>query len=486
MFNNISIELIKTFSAAEIKNFEEYIKCPLFNKRKELVKLYGLIIKCRPEFTSHDLKRENLFRKLYPETEYNEQTLRTRMTELSSLIRGYFTLVYQQKNPLVNKTLQIKELMARHKYSVSEKILKEALESLEKEKYENPKYFEYKYLLLSDLCLVYSAVENYKERLNAEIKRAECFIDFFLTDFLSNAKDIITLNVHNKVSKDSDVVRRFLENFSMDPFLLYLKESDYEHYAVIAIYYYTYLTRKENDNEKHYYDLKEIVFSEYGKFSKKDQFKFWDFLSGAVYPVLVSRDRKFYDEKFQVDKFFSGLDAFLTINDKYMYAQTFNNVFAGAALVNELEWAEEFILKNKNMLLPEIRENTFNYCMAMLCSKKKEFERSLSYLGKIRFQELSYNLDVRMSYIMNYYELSIFDQLFSSIDSFKHFISENNNLPEHRIDWAKTSLTFITKIANAKSGNKNLDYAELKKAENTVTFMNRKWILEKMKELLDK
>ena len=62
MFNNISIELIKTFSAEEIKNFEEYIKCPLFNKRKELVKLYGLIIKCRPEFTSPDLKRENLFR----------------------------------------------------------------------------------------------------------------------------------------------------------------------------------------------------------------------------------------------------------------------------------------------------------------------------------------------------------------------------------------------------------------------------------------
>lgn len=482
MHNNISVELIKTFSDEDVKNFREYIKCTLFNKRKELVRLYEIIVKCRPDFNASILQREKLFKKLYPHSIFDEQTLRTRMTELSSLIKGYFALAYMQKSSFRHKMSQAGELMERHKYSLSEKILKEILESLDNDKLNDPEYFKNKFTALTELSKVFSAKENYKERLDAEIRKADCFINFFLSDFLSIAKDIITLNVHNKNQKDSEIANEFLKDLSLEKFLNYLKEKANEQYAVIAVYYYTYLTRKENDNEEHYYNLKRIVFNEYMNFSKSDQFKLWDFLSGAVYPALVNKDKKFYREKFEVDKFFNELDAFLTINDKYMYLQTFTNVFAGSVLVNEMEWAEKFIIENKNKLLPEFRENTFNYCMAILCSKKKEFERSLTYLEKIKFQELSYNLDVRMSYIMNYYELNLFDQLFSAIDAFKHFIMENNNIPEHRVDWAKYSLKFLTKIANAKSGNRKLDFADLKEAESVDSFMNRKWILEKMKE----
>lgn len=482
MFNNISIELLKTFSAEDVKNFGEYINCSLFNKRKELIKLYSVIIKCRPDYTNPVLKREKLFKKLYPQSRYDEQTLRSRMAELSSLIRGYLTYAYLQKNPFRQKMMQAKEMMERHKYLLSEKILKDALEVLEKNKFSDPEYLENKYNVLSELCNVLSAEENYKERLKAEISKAECYINLFLKDILTSAKDIITLNVHNKDSMHSDYVNEFLKNLSLENFLKYIKKTENGHFNIISIYYYTYLTRKENDNEEHYFKLKEIIFKEYNKFSKIDLFKFWDFLSGAVYPTLFSKDQKFYRERFEIDKFFSELNAFLTINGKYMYSQTFTNVFAGAAIVNELAWVENFIIQNKEKLLPETRENTFNYCMAVLCSKKKEFERSLTYLEKIKFQELSYNLDVRMSYIMNYYELSLFDQLFSAIDAFKHFITENNNIPEHRVDWAKYSLKFLTKTANAKSGNRKLDFADLKEAESVDSFMNRKWILEKMKE----
>lgn len=66
----------------------------------------------------------------------------------------------------------------------------------------------------------------------------------------------------------------------------------------------------------------------------------------------------------------------------------------------------------------------------------------------------------------------------------KHFISGNNNLPEYVIDMLKNSVKFTTKIANAKSRNKKLDYSDLKEAESVGSFFIRKWILEKMKELL--
>lgn len=484
MHNNISVELIKTFSDEEVKSFGEYISCSFFNKRKELIKLYSAIIKCRPEFTNAILGKEKLFKKLYPASNYNEQTLRTRMTELTTLIRGYFSFAGFQKNKFQQKMSLARELMSRNKYAMAEKILSDNLELMENEKYENANYFGNKYYLLSELCNVFSSEGNLKELHKTEITRSESLIYFFLSDFLNSSRDILTNNIQNKVTKDSSISNEFLNCFSADKFLLHLRNTGNEHYALFTIYYLAYLTRKENDNEDHYFKLKEIVFKEFTNFSKTELFNFWNFLSGAVFPALVNKDKKFYNERFLINKFFCDLDIFLTINDKYIHTQTFVNIANGAMVINELFWAEEFILKYKNAILPEARENTFNYCMAALCTRKKEFEKSLGFLSNIKMSELSYNLDARLSYLVNYYELNLFDQFFSSLDAFKHFISESKNLPEYAVLMAKNCLKFLTKIGNVKSRDKKLDIAELKEAESVDSFFIRKWILEKMKELI--
>jgi hypothetical protein len=484
MYNIISVELINTFSDEDVVNFGVYIACPLFNKRKELIKLYNVIIELRSEGINPILEREKLFRKLYPKSKYDEQTLKTRMTELTALIRGYFSLVHLQKNPFLQKMSLANELMLRKKYLLSGKILNDILEPLENEKYDNSDYFVNRYFALTELCRVFSEENNCKEFNSTEIKRCECLIYFFLSDFLKNSRDILTSNINNKVMQDSAVSNEYLKYFSLNTFLNYLEETNNEHYAILAIYYHAYLTRKENDKEEHYFNLKDIVLKEYNKFPKRDLFNFWNFLSGAVFPGLLNKDKKFYGERHLINKFFSELDVFLTINDEYIDTQTFNNIVNGALIINELECAEEFIMKYKNALMPESRDNTYNYCMASLSTKKKEFEKSLSYLSKIKMSELTYNLDTRLCYIINYYELNLFDQLFSSIDACKHFISQSNNMPEYAEEMAKSSLRFLTKIGNAKSRNKKLDYAELKEAETVDSFFIRKWILEKMKELV--
>lgn len=367
---------------------------------------------------------------------------------------------------------------------MSEKILTDILETIENEKYDNSNYFENRYTVLTELCKVFSAEENYKELNNTEIKRNECLIYFFLLVFFNSSRDIITNNINNKVMKDSPVSNEFFKSFSPDNFLNYLKDTDNEHHTLLAIYYFSYLTRKENDKEEHYFNLKDIVFKEFEKFPKKYLFDFWSFLYLAVFPILINKDKKFYKERHLITKFFSGLDVFLTINDKYIYTQTFNNIVNGALIINELDDAETFITKYKEALLPESRENTFNYCMASLSTKKKEYEKSLRYLSEIKMSELAYNLDTRLCYMINYYELNLFDQLFSTIDACKHFISESNNMPGYAAEMAKSSLKFMTRIGNAKSQNKKLDYADLKEAQSVDSFFIRKWILEKMKELV--
>lgn len=484
MQSNTAVELLKLLNEDEIKDLREFLLSPVFNKRKEMVKIFEVIIRFRPEYSHRNLDKEKLFGKIYPGKKFNGKSLSVRLAELSALIREFLAFKGYKKNDIHKKILLANELNLREKYSMSEKYLNEALNNLENDKINDPKYFENKYNILTGLCEVFAAEYDYKKRINSEIKKAECLLSFLLIELLNNAATIITINVNNKEFRDSSLVNHFLENISVSSYLEYLKDSGNEQYPVVAIYYYAYMNRKEPDNEKHYYDMKEIIFREYGRFSKQDQFKFYNFLSRAFYPGLFKKDKKFFMERHIIDKFFNELDVFLTLNGKYMYPEIYNNAFNTAILVNEFDWAEQFITGNKNKLLPGIRENTFNYCMAMLCNKRNDFNRSIDFLSKIKFPELSYNLDVRVCYIINYYELNLYDQLIASIDSYKHFISDSRNLPEHIMSWAQISLRFITKITNAKFGNKKLDYAELKEAESFQNFMARRWIIEKIKELV--
>ncbi|HMS34807.1 MAG TPA: hypothetical protein PKC91_12055 [Ignavibacteria bacterium] len=71
-----------------------------------------------------------------------------------------------------------------------------------------------------------------------------------------------------------------------------------------------------------------------------------------------------------------------------------------------------------------------------------------------------------------------------AVEFLQRLLSGNNNLPEYVIGMLINSVKLTTKIANAKSRNKKLDYSELKEAESVDSFFIRKKILEKMKELL--
>jgi len=74
MENSQLIKLLKTFDTKEIKRFSEFISSPYFNKNKNVIKLYEVVIKAYPDFEK--ITRENIFFKLFPGKKYNGNTLR--------------------------------------------------------------------------------------------------------------------------------------------------------------------------------------------------------------------------------------------------------------------------------------------------------------------------------------------------------------------------------------------------------------------------
>ncbi len=482
MQKHISIQLLKTLDDKELKRLKDFICSPYFNKSDTLIKLFEIIIKHAPAYTSPKLQKEKLYKKLHPGKSYNEQTIRSRMVELAVLVRGYLALSGVEKNEFVQKKSLIKEFRVRQQFELSDKIIMETLDKLEKDGVYDTNYFRDSGDMLDQLSKLYIARDMKPESFKLSYKRGEFMLNSFLNNLLQINDEIIKSSIELNEKPDVEYVKLFFEKFDFPSFLGELETMNYKYYPFLAINYYTTRTLSNPEDESNFYKLKELIFTHYKNFTLSEIYNYWSMLSNAVFVNYLSKGKKFLGEGHEINKFF--IEKKLFNESKPLSAMAYQNTVINALLVKDIPWADEFIEGFKDKLTLEAKDNRYNFCKAMLLFEKGQYEDSLGYLGRVRHADWHFKIGIRMYYLKNYYELGWHEQLISMLDSFKHFASDNKSLPGYIDDRIKNSLYYIGKLSGAKFDGKKLDYADFKEAEGSKAFTHKEWIIEKMKEML--
>lgn len=489
MHSNIAIELLKTFSGEELKRFEEYISSPFFNKSKVLIKLFNILEKHHPDFSSPVIAKEKLFKKLYPDKAYNEQSLRNRMAELSEMIKSFMAFERFDKNEMQKKQYYVEALTQRKKYKLGEQSVTNLLQSLKENEILDVDHFLHKLQTLEKAGQIFFSLgEESDKRFNVIIEKGENLINYFLIYILQVFHDImISLQITNR-KIELNITHEFLDSFDWELFLKKLKMKNYKYYNLLYIYFNMYKTLK-NYNEENYYSLKEAIFTEFDRYGKTDQFNFIVFLLHAIYNELALKDPKFYRESFELNKFALSKNIYMLDHFNHFPSAMFWSICNNAININELEWLEEFVKEYSPQLSSEEQNNMHNYFMARIHWKKNNYDKSLEALSKIdydKMDDIQERIHLRLLYLMNYYELGIEDSLFSLIDSYKHYLTDNKEVPEYIKDKLKIALKYFTILSKAKFDNKPIDYADYAKAKESFDFYQRKWILEEMEKYINK
>jgi len=483
MHNNITIELLKTLDKDELKKFDSFIKSPYHNTNKTIITLFDYIKKYSPDFQDKALQRELLFKKLYPGKSFNETSLRTRMSELTELIRKYFAINRLEQNQFETKLNIIKELRCRGKLKLAEKYITDEISKIEKKQDGEVNYDE-KLALVKELIDVYRTLKmkNYSEY---SLALGDTLFNSFYREFFVTLNELTYEKEIFNYKPDFDVTEEFLKTFDVKTFLHNARQKNYSHYTFLALFYYMYLARTDYGNEENFFNLKELTVNNHTKLSKLEIFNVWTALINAINGGLRFIDTKYIREAFELNKFFLSLDILPLEKDGYFFTSKFDNIFTVSITCKEYDFAEKFSEENYRKLPPDEQENAINLCRALLSFYRKNYTASIKYLSGVNMSDIVVKIRVRMYYFMNYYETNSFEAANSLMDSFKHFLIENKDIPDFLIDKAKLALKYASKIANAKMNLKKLDYAVYKEAKDEhVNFWSKDWFIEKMEELL--
>jgi len=485
MHNNIVIELLKTLNKDELKKLESFINSPYFNTSKPIIKLFEVIKKFAPDYTDKILEREKLFKKVYPDKEYNELSLRTRMSELAELIRKYFAVSHLEKNDFAMKFNIVEEMTDRGKHKISEKYISEMLAVNSESKDTGVATHYEKVQLVRALLYINRDDTTHNNHPENLIMLGDALINYFFGYFFKIVNNMyFNEDVYN-YKPEFNIIKIFLQNFNNAEFLETLKKNNYDNYPHLAIYYYMYMTRIDKYNDEHFYKLKELVMEHHEKFDKLGKTNLWGFLINAVSVALQFIDMKYVYELFEIHKFFLSLKIMPLKEGEYFLQLLFDSIFTISLLSGEYDFAENFLNEYEKDLNPENKENYIILCRAILAFHKKDFNESLNYLSKLEMKEIFIKMRSRFLYFMNYYETNSFESALSLVDSLKHFLAENSKVTDYLQEGFQYTVKYGTKILNAKMNNKKLDYAVYKEAlELREVFSNRNWILDKMKELI--
>lgn len=203
---------------------------------------------------------------------------------------------------------------------------------------------------------------------------------------------------------------------------------------------------------------------------------------------LMNGNLSFVNDQFEICKLLIENNLYNGDEPKYISGSFFVKTVNSASAANEFDWAEKFIHDFRGKLYPDKKEHYIIMALITLNIKRKNFDEALNYLSKAEAKELVQKINIKRYQIMIYYELGYAEELYSFIDTSKHFISNDVKSSEAVKKTFFNFISIVLKLTNLKSDiSKKKHKYELEKLKNEILLSestNKIWLLEKIEDQL--
>src|SRR5258706_741481 len=271
MHKSSLIELVRTFSKQEMKDFGEYVHSPFFNKNKSVSKLYTYLKKYHPEIPPEKIKKEFVFSRVFNSNKYNDALMRSAMFRLSKLAEDFTAYNYFKNNDVDEKKAVLKELRNRNVDRLFLKKYKEANIEVEKSGGISSDYFWNK-LELNSVYYEYHSARAKSGSTLAEIVYYSS--EILLCYFLNESKPLISIVQNNRFNNNADslpsTLADFFKNLNLEEFLDKINKNNTYFPDVIKLNYYLINCTLNTEDGDSYEKAKRLLLKNVKLFSKAE------------------------------------------------------------------------------------------------------------------------------------------------------------------------------------------------------------------------
>ncbi|MBK6877459.1 MAG: hypothetical protein IPG99_13675 [Ignavibacteria bacterium] len=268
---NILYKLLATFSDDEWKEFEKFVASPYFNKGRNFGSIMKLLRKHRPEFSSKELFKENLYKKLYPGKEYKESVMYSTFSRLYALAEEFMMQIEIGKDEFFSRErLRLAGLRSRGLNSRAFSLITKMKNGFSKELKGSKNYFHEKEY--SKEVAYYYYENNRRDKLTEpvyDILKNSLYwhiveSSLFLTSLISQK------NFHKSDFKKS-LVSRLYSCIDRKKLLEIVKNHDSDNFPFICLHHLDLTSVEAPFKDEPYFQMKELTFKSLNSMAKDDK-----------------------------------------------------------------------------------------------------------------------------------------------------------------------------------------------------------------------
>ncbi|HQY53578.1 MAG TPA: hypothetical protein PLD63_14530 [Ignavibacteria bacterium] len=472
------IKLLRTFSGEEIKEFGEFISNSYYNKRKAVKKLYDIIRKQYPDFNEKNIDKKNIYQLIFPDKKYSESSFSVIIHYLHDLAKRFITLKKFEENTFEYNFNLESELFDRKQTGNPGKILEKYLKELDPSNYLSDDYYKHKYRLKFEAMFYliesnYGVYEKFLDKLDFQGMYKDFHYHYLIKSMRLYLNLLNTEKIYNRIY-DKDRFGKMMENIESEI-------GNFEDAPIVKIYYYLIRMLIEESNDEFYFKVKEILNGISYKINIDDLAEIYINMQNFCKRKLSEGKQNFLREEFDILS--KQLEAKTYLVNGNMHSIFYRNAVNIALKLKEHEWVKNFISIFKEDLQKEYRESNFLYCSAQYEFYVKNYDTSLEMLSKLKLDEVYLKYEVKILQMMIYFETDSHENLFSLLETYRHFLKNNEMLPGKKKKLYLNFYKYLNKLVNIKKKKDRSELREIKKMLESEAIVNNKdWLMKKIDE----
>lgn len=464
MRNSKLINVLKSFSVAELREFKDFVASPFYNKNEELSLFYRYLKKLAPAFSDKKIDRLEVYRNLFPGQPYDDKHFKYLMSFLLKLAEQFIGVKQYQQQDILTQYHTINGCIKRKLEKNYNNLYQKASKQLEKTPYRDHEYYHLQYLMAETAGHFFASKGIRK--VSEELQKAVDYFDlYYLSQKLKYTCDM--LNAQKMLSAD------YQQNL-IDEISHYLKKRKHEEIPAVAVYYLVFLMLTDDQPEENFERLIALLDK------SSDQFPAHERQQLQIHAInfcirKIRQNEEPYVSK-ALDLYMQGIKAGYLLEDGVLSPFTFKNVIKLGLRLKRYDWTDGFIGQYADQLVPKFRKNAVSYGLADLNYHKGDHETSMIHLREVAFTDIFFTLDAKVMLLKLYYENDETEPLYSLLHSFRVFLSRNKLISN---DVRKTYQHFIKLLNQISMALKKSKLSTIRETINTTEpLTERKWLLQ--------
>lgn len=425
--NNKLVNLLKSLSDTEIKEFRKFISSPYYTKGRNYLPFLAELLKYSSK-GYENINTHDLFNKIYPGRKFSKQTLKNRFSELYKLSEDFLVHLGIDKNEDSRNNILLKMFLEKKLYGPFENHYNKTKKRLSEEKFDKIKIQNLS--LLTELNSDFLKVRNKLELLYSQYyENSQINLCYYLINLFEYGVEYSLQEDENR-KYESNILVDILKNLDVEDLMENFSRSDSHTFKVTSMYYYLYKAYENSEIEENYFISKRL----YGEISSGLKYNFKNqILNNLVYFCIRKQNsgvKKFQHELFNLynEKLNQGL--YSDLREMIYLLNGFRDyVYIGIA-VKEYKWVDNFIKKYSKELPMKFKEDEVNLSYAKLFFANSFYEKSLSTLNGIKTSNYLQYTDSSILKLCSFYELDKYEEAFLELDKLKHYLRNHKEIPE--------------------------------------------------------